>query len=852
MCGSHGKRFLFKKEKSLIEYGVSPCCPSSCLDGSVDGKAEFVNDVQYDEKKVDENFEVVGKDVKYQNQEVLGNVELVEQDVNDQGKEVDENNELYEKYVKYHDTDGDENTELYEKGVKYPNYIDLNYYLRFVRYNDSREEDFNYRSDNGTLAKIKTDKCDSDNKDENVECVGKDFKSLVKRIRGAYKRQKCTKFTMVTIEQKEATLNHTKLGHKIHYKHQGDSSKDNIKCGIKDTTCLTNFRPKPHYYEIYFVPNASQPHPSELEGMPWSWFHDERFRIATFVSYPRTCVKSPLLLAANGFVYIGMGSEDIVMCYFCCGVKNNWGELDNILEVHRVMSPECPIVTGNSCDNVPLNSLSFPTSFGDMLRNCFTEIDSAPTPGQASSQVVAEFPQQSQNRALMCGSGNRSFNLEESGLHLAGTSAPTNIVSNDPQTVRTNQTINTENGGLDTTSLVLPSGSYVHNPSQSTATNTYSSNTQLVPAVSQPSTTSPAHPTLAHISTTATGSLNTTLPIQTHSTAPTVSHTSVSSTPAELRRSIPSSTHNQQTGRDRPTNTPTSTNGQHASRDRPTNTPTSTNGQHASRDRPTPTYSELGILTERPKRADYALKVKRQESFAGWPRGHHLSVESLVDAGFYYGGYGDCARCFYCGGGLRNWEDEDDVLVEHARWFPKCGYLRQTLGQAFIDTVQNLNTDRDQISLKLVADTMGVAESDLCVMSKENLTRDAAVRAVVDLGYLFADVLQAAELVKQEANILSADNIIEKLDLLGKRLNIRRNSEPAVDPSKILENIRAMKEENNQLRLQTICKICMDKEVSVVFLPCGHLVSCGECAVAMRDCPVCRVNVKGIVKASMG
>ncbi|XP_059160172.1 putative inhibitor of apoptosis isoform X4 [Physella acuta] len=313
-----------------------------------------------------------------------------------------------------------------------------------------------------------------------------------------------------------------------------------------------------------------------------------------------------------------------------------------------------------------------------------------------------------------------------------------------------------------------------------------------------------------------------------------LSHTSVSSTPAEHRPSIPSSTHNQQTGRDRPTNTPTST-----------------NGQHASRDRPTPTYSELGILTERPKRADYALKVKRQESFAGWPRGHHLSVESLVDAGFYYGGYGDCARCFYCGGGLRNWEDEDDVWVEHARWFPKCCYLRQTLGQAFIDTVQSLR-DRDQISLKLVADSMGVAESDLCVVSKENLTRDAAVRAVVDLGYLFADVLQAAELVKQEANILSADNIIEKLDLLGKRLNIRRNSEPAVDPSKILENIRAMKEENNQLRLQTICKICMDKEVSVVFLPCGHLVSCGECAVAMRDCPVCRVNVKGIVKASMG
>ncbi|KAK6993405.1 baculoviral IAP repeat-containing protein 7 [Biomphalaria glabrata] len=51
------------------------------------------------------------------------------------------------------------------------------------------------------------------------------------------------------------------------------------------------------------------------------------------------------------------------------------------------------------------------------------------------------------------------------------------------------------------------------------------------------------------------------------------------------------------------------------------------------------------------------------------------------------GGYSDCARCFYCGGGLRNWGDEDDVWVEHARWFPKCAYIRQQMGQVFVDTV---------------------------------------------------------------------------------------------------------------------------------------------------------------------
>lgn len=62
-----------------------------------------------------------------------------------------------------------------------------------------------------------------------------------------------------------------------------------------------------------------------------------------------------------------------------------------------------------------------------------------------------------------------------------------------------------------------------------------------------------------------------------------------------------------------------------------------------------------------------------------------------------HSGYGDCARCFYCGGGLRNWEDNDNVWVEHARWFPKCAFIRQTMGQQFVDAVQDLNKSHDQV-----------------------------------------------------------------------------------------------------------------------------------------------------------
>ncbi|KAK6993416.1 death-associated inhibitor of apoptosis 1, partial [Biomphalaria glabrata] len=51
-----------------------------------------------------------------------------------------------------------------------------------------------------------------------------------------------------------------------------------------------------------------------------------------------------------------------------------------------------------------------------------------------------------------------------------------------------------------------------------------------------------------------------------------------------------------------------------------------------------PTYSELGIVTERPKRFEYAVLAKRMETFLSWPRDHHLRPKELAEAGFYYAG----------------------------------------------------------------------------------------------------------------------------------------------------------------------------------------------------------------------
>lgn len=44
------------------------------------------------------------------------------------------------------------------------------------------------------------------------------------------------------------------------------------------------------------------------------------------------------------------------------------------------------------------------------------------------------------------------------------------------------------------------------------------------------------------------------------------------------------------------------------------------------------------------------------------------------------------------------------------------------------------------------------------------------------------------------------------------------------------------------------CKICFDANFNTVFLPCGHLLCCEDCAKTIRTCPMCRSTVDSAKK----
>ena len=78
-----------------------------------------------------------------------------------------------------------------------------------------------------------------------------------------------------------------------------------------------------------------------------------------------------------------------------------------------------------------------------------------------------------------------------------------------------------------------------------------------------------------------------------------------------------------------------------------------------------------------PLQPQYATLEARLRAFSNWPSTVRQQPMELADAGFYYRGQSDWVKCFHCDKTCVNWEAEDVPWVEHARWMPRCIFIKQ-------------------------------------------------------------------------------------------------------------------------------------------------------------------------------
>jgi baculoviral IAP repeat-containing protein 7/8 len=79
----------------------------------------------------------------------------------------------------------------------------------------------------------------------------------------------------------------------------------------------------------------------------------------------------------------------------------------------------------------------------------------------------------------------------------------------------------------------------------------------------------------------------------------------------------------------------------------------------------------------------------RLQSFKSWPKSLAQKPLLLAEAGFHYTGIGDRVCCFYCGVGLKDWQEKDNPWKEHVAWSTACNFTLMVKGNQFVQKMQS-------------------------------------------------------------------------------------------------------------------------------------------------------------------
>ncbi|NXB30149.1 BIR protein, partial [Eulacestoma nigropectus] len=206
--------------------------------------------------------------------------------------------------------------------------------------------------------------------------------------------------------------------------------------------------------------------------------------------------------------------------------------------------------------------------------------------------------------------------------------------------------------------------------------------------------------------------------------------------------------------------------------------------------------------------------------------------------------------------------------------------IKQTVQSKILATGENYKTVNDLVSDLLTAEDEKieeekekqleeVASDDLSLIRKNRMALFQRLTCVLPIlgSLLSAKVITELEhdVIKQKTQTaLQARELIDTILVKGNEAaSIFRSCVRDCDPvlykdlfvEKTIKYVPTedvsglpMEEQLRRLQEERTCKVCMDREVSIVFIPCGHLVVCKECAPSLRKCPICRGTIKGTVR----
>ncbi|NXE88735.1 BIR7B protein, partial [Menura novaehollandiae] len=274
--------------------------------------------------------------------------------------------------------------------------------------------------------------------------------------------------------------------------------------------------------------------------------------------------------------------------------------------------------------------------------------------------------------------------------------------------------------------------------------------------------------------------------------------------------------------------------------------------------------------------------ARRLRTFQQWPRTAPVSARDLVEAGFFYVGPRDEVQCFCCGGVLKDWRPGDCPIIEHLNFFPSCKYvcgedvgnqemlslqeIFDTVDGQFLSLLQGIVSEETALPNDPEYPEMVTEEMRLSTFENWPQNSDMHPEQLARAGFFYTGQGDVVRCFYCDGGVRSwsfgddpwrehAKWYPECEFLLQSRGREFVSSVQATFSTTVLAPVNdsqlSTEEQLRRLQEERMCKVCMDKDVSVVFVPCGHLVACGECALSLRLCPICRAVIQGSVRTFM-
>lgn len=237
---------------------------------------------------------------------------------------------------------------------------------------------------------------------------------------------------------------------------------------------------------------------------------------------------------------------------------------------------------------------------------------------------------------------------------------------------------------------------------------------------------------------------------------------------------------------------------------------------------PAPRSPDSGVQT-----APMSSFEDRLQSFTG--KQHAVDHDRLARAGFYSSGVSDRVVCFRCGGGLKNWQPEEDPWEQHAKYYPGCSFVLSEKGHEFVNAIQLQNPTS---SLTSAPHANGFSKQE----KETNCMQSAIAQRVTEMGFDPMKVERAIlKKIRQSGEGYSSTECLIQ-DVLSEAAE--NDPDDDEDPLDKLEKLQREKQ----------CKVCMDCDRCIVFVPCGHLATCKRCSDSLEKCPICCAKIMQKIK----